>query len=179
MPDEGWVPIANNAARDSRLSWRSRGLLLELLSYPDGWETNVDKLVDMSATADDSHTEGRYAMRAAMLELVKYGYVRRLRCREHGRWVTKVSVKDAAHTTSDLPPSVDRTPVAPPPVDRSSLQRRTMKTDTKNLTKKTREPVAPKEVDTSDQDQSDWPDVTVPGAGWDHSAWALASYDAE
>lgn len=45
MPAEGWAPVANSATRDHYLSWRARGRLAELLFYPDGWQTTVDKLV--------------------------------------------------------------------------------------------------------------------------------------
>jgi hypothetical protein len=68
MPDEGWVPISNEAARDHRLSWRARGLLVELLSYPDGWETTVDRLVAQARKHGDV-SEGRAAMRKAIAEL--------------------------------------------------------------------------------------------------------------
>ncbi|BAL87279.1 hypothetical protein AMIS_20590 [Actinoplanes missouriensis 431] len=94
MPDEGWVPVANAAARDHRLSWRARGLLLELLSYPDGWETSVDKLV-AQARREGSASEGRLAMRTAMKELADLGYVTYRRGHdEHGRWTTEMVVSD-------------------------------------------------------------------------------------
>jgi len=100
MPDEGWVPISNAAVRDHRLSWRARGLLGELLSYPDGWETTVDKLV-AQARRQGPASEGRLAMRTAMKELADLGYVTYVRtCDEHGHWSTAMVVSDEPNPES-------------------------------------------------------------------------------
>lgn len=94
MPDDGWVPVANKAARDYGLTWRARGLLAELLSLPDGWDTNVDKLVKQGR-AYGNVTEGRAAMRKAMSELADAGYVTYERKQDaHGHWQTEMIVCD-------------------------------------------------------------------------------------
>lgn len=126
MPDAGWVPVANTAARDWRITWKARGLLAELLSYPDGWETSVDKLVEMAENSGGD-IEGRDAMRKAMNELIRVGYVQRTRCREGGRWVTKLAVSDAP-TVTDYPASVEPAPVQPASVDQALLRTRTTNT---------------------------------------------------
>lgn len=116
MPDEGWVPIANSAARDHRLSWRARGLLTELLSYPPGWVTTVKDLVDLGRAArkDGGHAEGRDAMYAAMEELHTFGYVAYTRERtENGHWGTAIEVSDA--------PIPARLPEKPESVDQESV----------------------------------------------------------
>ncbi|HKS98797.1 MAG TPA: hypothetical protein VJT31_04635 [Rugosimonospora sp.] len=103
LPDEGWVPVSNAAARDHRLSWRARGLLLELLSYPDGWDTTIDKLVKQ-ARAEGEATEGREAMLRAMKELETVGYVHYIRDRhkaESGRWIWTTGI-----VVSDVPLTV-------------------------------------------------------------------------
>lgn len=94
MPEQGWVPIANTAARDHTVSWKARGLLAELLSYPDGWETDIDKLVEKARRAGGK-SEGRESMRGAMAELEAAGYVTRTRTSGgRGKWVTAVAVSD-------------------------------------------------------------------------------------
>lgn len=94
MPDEGWTPVSVAAQRDYRLTWRARGLLGELLSYPDGWDTNIDKLVAQARRQGDA-TEGREAMRRAMAELATVGYVRYVRERDQdGKWGTVIYVSD-------------------------------------------------------------------------------------
>jgi len=138
MPDEGWVPVANTAARDHRLSWRARGLLLELLSYPDGWETTIDKLVDLARQAGPK-SEGREAMRGAMAELLALGYATRTKAADkHGKWSTHITISDApggqnrdtgsrasVDEASDSWASVDRASE-----DRASIETRTTNTDT-------------------------------------------------
>lgn len=64
----GWAPIPNETARDKRISRRALGLLVELLSYPSGWDSTADSL---SAKG----REGREATRTAMRELETAGYV--------------------------------------------------------------------------------------------------------
>lgn len=75
MPPEGWVPISNETAQHRRLSWRAKGLLLDLLSFPDGYSITFDRLMAMAKMADDPDVEGRDAMRRAMQELERKGYL--------------------------------------------------------------------------------------------------------
>lgn len=110
MPDEGWVPISNAAVRDRRLSWRARGLMAELLSYPDGWRTTIDELVKLGSLAE-GHAEGRDAMRTAMNELVQFGYVVRYRNRDgDGQFVSTFAVSDdpTAHQVTEKPASANQ-----------------------------------------------------------------------
>lgn len=83
IPDgSGWVPIPNQTARDPRLDRRDLGLLVELLSYPSGWDNNADRL-------SAKRGEGRDATRRSMGRLEEAGYVIHLRYRaERGRWLT-------------------------------------------------------------------------------------------
>lgn len=77
-----FVIVANAVARDPHLSLRARGLLLTLLSLPDGWETST------VAVARDVK-EGRDAVRTAARELEQAGYlVRERSADEKGRWST-------------------------------------------------------------------------------------------
>jgi len=89
-----FVQILNAVARDYRVSWRARGLLTELLSYPEDYETSVDELVK-KAKLSGGNVEGREAMRTAARELKDVGYivVRRYQ-NEHGHWVTENEVTD-------------------------------------------------------------------------------------
>lgn len=79
MPPEGWVPVANATAQNRRLSWRAKGLLLDMLSFPDGYEITFDRLMAMAKAAGDPDVEGRDAMRRAMQELELKGYVVHIR----------------------------------------------------------------------------------------------------
>lgn len=86
MPDGGWVPVANATAQNLRLSWRAKGLLMDLLSYPDGYRVTFKQLMDEAKRAGDPDVEGRDAMRKAMQELERKGYLKHQR----------VEVKDPA-----------------------------------------------------------------------------------
>lgn len=99
MPQDGWVPIANTTAQDHQLSWRARGLLLELLSYPDGYDLTFDRLMARAKLAG-GNCEGRDAMRKAMQELEKAGLIAHVRKRIKGdvgdriAWMTVTVVCD-------------------------------------------------------------------------------------
>jgi len=48
MPPEGWVPVSNATAQQRRHSWRAKGLLADLLSFPDGYHVTFDKLMNIA-----------------------------------------------------------------------------------------------------------------------------------
>lgn len=79
MPAEGWVPISNATARSRSLSWRAKGLLLDFLSHKDGYAITFDKLMAMAKAAGDPDVEGPHAMRRALQELERKGYIARVR----------------------------------------------------------------------------------------------------
>ncbi|MGX6604811.1 hypothetical protein ACWKSP_22185 [Micromonosporaceae bacterium Da 78-11] len=72
-PNSGFLLIRNDVVRDRRLSYRARGLLCAMLSYPDNWQFNRDWL------AGQSEQEGQHAVRTALQELERYGYLKRER----------------------------------------------------------------------------------------------------
>lgn len=63
-----YVVIPNAIARNNRLSFRARGLLVMLLSLPPEWHVTTDMLAE-------DNPDSRTAIRAAMLELRETGYV--------------------------------------------------------------------------------------------------------
>ena len=95
-PDENFTILPNEALRDQRLSYTARGILTELLSHSDGWETNADALWKLAQKNRGGKTgEGRRAIRAAFAELEEYGYlVRRKVQSEKGRFVTTLELYD-------------------------------------------------------------------------------------
>jgi hypothetical protein len=67
-PERNFTIISNAIVRDQKLTYRARGILAYLLSQPDHWRTNADRMQYPS-------TEGRDAIRSALNELEKAGYV--------------------------------------------------------------------------------------------------------
>ena len=78
--------ISNSAIRDNRLSLKSRGLHHLLLSYPNGWEINIDHL------SGQSEKDGKDAIASALKELEQIGYLTRTQIREKGKIVGYQSV---------------------------------------------------------------------------------------
>ena len=66
--DGHYTIVANDALRDSRLSYRARGILAAALSHGDGFTLT-------RAWIDSHGTEGRDAITAAIAELRELGYV--------------------------------------------------------------------------------------------------------
>lgn len=87
-----FTQVFNKAARDKRLSRRARGLLLELLSHQDGFGVSVEGLVAQGP-------EGRDAIRSAIAELEKYGYLHR----ERERDAETGQLGDSVYSVTDMP----------------------------------------------------------------------------
>lgn len=100
-----FVVVPNAAARHRDLSLTARGLLVTLLSLPDGTRATID-------TITDQVEEGRRAVAKAFTALESAGYLRRERGQdpETGLWGTQSHI-------SDLP--MDRIPAAGEPSARS------------------------------------------------------------
>ena len=89
-PERHYTPIRNAVARDDRLSYRGRGVLVRLLSNADGFQM----------TAADLAREGRGAILTALRELREAGYLRTTKVQdEHGRWSTQTFVYDTPQPT--------------------------------------------------------------------------------
>jgi hypothetical protein len=107
--------IPNETARDTRLTFRARGVLTFLLSQREGWDiTNADEIAEGGG-------EGREAVRKVVRELEGAGYVRRYQTRdESGRMVGHLDLYpygDAPGTGNQS--SVDRSPESRSPDSRA------------------------------------------------------------
>jgi hypothetical protein len=105
--------ISNSVIRDTRLSYRARGVLLDILSRPDNWRVSADSLARTGS-------EGRHAILTALKELREIGYMRTEKLRkESGRFETVSIVYDTPNyeltevqkPNSRYPQSENRTPL--------------------------------------------------------------------
>lgn len=65
-----YTVMSNHHLRNSELSLRAKGLLSQILSLPDGWDYTIAGLAKINK-------EGKDAVRAAVQELEKAGYIER------------------------------------------------------------------------------------------------------
>jgi hypothetical protein len=91
--------LLRSALQDERLSFRARGVLVSVLSRPMDWQTSAARL------ARQSPTEGRDALKTALIELETCGYLRRRRWQnEAGQWVWSWDITDdPTQTPADEP----------------------------------------------------------------------------
>lgn len=99
-----FVQVPNTTARDERLSHMARGILVDLLSRPDGWEATADEMWRASVKRHGKASPGRRAFRAAFAELKEYGYL--VADREPlagGRHGTVLTAYDISPAHADVP----------------------------------------------------------------------------
>lgn len=102
---EDFVQVPNATVRDARLSYMARGILVELLSRPDGWEVTADELWRLASEAREASGEGRRSFRSAFAELKEHGYISTRREQlPGGRYGTVLTVYDIPGHT-DVPPA--------------------------------------------------------------------------
>jgi len=124
-PDNHFTILRNEVLRDTRLSFRARGLLVSILSRPDNWSVRSEQLATET-------TEGRSAILTALKELREYGYIKIEKRRlENGRFETVQTVYDLPQCEeAQVTPSVDRPDsvkpklVQPDQVKNNSLEER-------------------------------------------------------
>lgn len=94
---DNFAQIANQALQDDRVSFRARGILASMLSRPPGWSTSAERLSAAS-------TEGRDAVRSALKELEKFGYLVRVKAQdEKGQWHHHQDVFDVPQLEEPAP----------------------------------------------------------------------------
>ncbi|WP_228994752.1 hypothetical protein [Streptomyces sp. DH8] len=99
-----FLQVPNATVRDSRLSHMARGILVDLLSRPDGWETTADDMWRESLRQHGDKSPGRRAFRAAFAELKALGYLTSERAAlEEGKHGTVLTVRDIPAGHADVP----------------------------------------------------------------------------
>ena len=107
-----YLQIPNRTARDNRLSHMARGILIEILSHPDGWETTADDMWRASVAKRGKESPGRRQFRAAFAELKAHGYITAEREKlDGGRYGTVLIVTDVPHAGTSERPAKTRKPV--------------------------------------------------------------------
>lgn len=68
--EKPWVTVDKTCSKDTRLSWKAKGLHTYLMGKPDNWEAMISHLVKKSE-------EGKHAVTTGLQELEDYGYLHR------------------------------------------------------------------------------------------------------
>lgn len=107
--DDHYAQIPNSWLRDARLSFKARGVLALIMSHRQGWTLSISALASQNR-------EGKDAIRSAVQELEKFGYIRREQ-ENTGRfgesvWITQdPSATDRAENpTTENPTTENPTP---------------------------------------------------------------------
>jgi len=104
--EDHYTQLPNAWLRDTRLSYKARGLLAELMTHRPGWQVSRERLAQLGPDGDS-------AIRSAIAELEANGYLERRRGRrsdgtlEPWEWITK----------DPFTPPVENPPVDNPHVD--------------------------------------------------------------
>lgn len=109
-PPDHFTVINNQVINDDSLTYRARGILIYLLSKPDGWHTSAERL----SSAD---TEGRDAIRTCLKELQEAGYMQLIKRQDDlGLWESHWLVFDKpVHNAVDKIERLRKTPKTPRP----------------------------------------------------------------
>lgn len=89
------VSLYIDSFEDARLSWKATGILLYLLTKPDGW---IVRMTDLMRR----HTDGEKSVQAGVKELELAGYLYRFKIRINGRIDWRSIVSDVPLKTSEF-----------------------------------------------------------------------------
>ena len=103
-----FVVIDRRTLEDERLSWAARGVIGYLLAKPDDWDIRVEDL--------RKHGDlGRDGIYAVLKELERYGYLKRIRCRDARGYFSDIDTTIFEVPVPDLPDTAEPDTVQPDP----------------------------------------------------------------
>jgi len=99
-----FLQVPNVSVRDDRMSHMARGILVDLLSRPDGWDATADDMWRASFEKHGNNSPGRRAFRAAFAELKEHGYLTASKeVGKGGKFATALTISDISAGHSDVP----------------------------------------------------------------------------
>jgi len=114
--DDPYTRVPNTTVNDKRLDLKARGLLLFMLSKPDGWQFRERTLADHCGVS-------RAQIRTALQTLITYGYVKRSVVVIDGIPRQQTEVYDVSHEGSVSVPPLVPNPDRPEPVPFTKTER--------------------------------------------------------
>lgn len=110
---DNYAQVPNDWMRDTRLSRKARGLLAELLTHRVGWDITIESLVA-------GGPEGRDAIRSAIGELERHGYLKRKRLRRENGTLSGSDYE--LREPGAVTPTAGNPPEAEPPTKKTIYQ---------------------------------------------------------
>lgn len=83
--EKNYTVLDNTFIKDTRLSWKAKGLMTYLLSLPDDWTIHLSEI-------EKHATDGKSALRSAINELKDLGYLKAEQKRENNRFAEMVYI---------------------------------------------------------------------------------------
>ena len=83
--EKNFTVLDNTFIKDTRLSWKAKGLMTYLLSLPDDWTIHLSEI-------EQHATDGKSALRSAINELKEFGYLKAEQKRENNRFAEMVYI---------------------------------------------------------------------------------------
>ena len=83
--EKNYTVLDNTFIKDTRLSWKAKGLMTYLLSLPDDWTIHLSEI-------EKHATDGKSALRSAINELKELGYLKAEQKRENNRFAEMVYI---------------------------------------------------------------------------------------
>jgi len=120
--ENNFTQIPNSWARDSRIGFRAKGILVLLMSHSDGWMTSLEEMAKQS-------NDGITAIRSAVEQLENCGYLIRTKVRDdfgryrNAEWI----LNDPFESPSLENPTVDKPQVDKPTVENQTLKNTNIK----------------------------------------------------
>ena len=83
--EKNYTVLDNTFIKDTRLSWKAKGLMTYLLSLPDDWTIHLSEI-------EKHASDGKSALRTAINELKELGYLKAEQKRENNRFAEMVYI---------------------------------------------------------------------------------------
>lgn len=88
---DNYTVIKNNIFREKGLSLKAKGLLALVISLKDDWQFNIEGLSKLSS-------DKKYSVETALKELEKYGYLKREKIRDKGKFSVEYTFYEVPYT---------------------------------------------------------------------------------
>ena len=129
-----YTVMSNYHLRDKTLSLKAKGLLSLMLSLPETWDYTLAGLAQISL-------EGKDAIRAAVVELEKAGYIHRSQTTDKAGKFSSNEYIIREYPASHEPPPEGPSSVRPLPENPTTENPSTVSTQTENPTQINKDPV--------------------------------------